>query len=152
MFLLSFLEEQLGTINSWPTYVLKLLFTEELNTVGIASLAAFFFGNAIPLNAALAFCLCCNYDDPAIIQRMMTLCYEDWHTAPNSTWLVIYYNMKDKRQRFINGPVIRVRDELPMGFDDTRTPEVERKLQLARYCPYFPKSDILCVPADLPPH
>jgi hypothetical protein len=54
VYLLGFLEEKLGTITAWTTHVLRLLFSEEPTALRITAVAAFFYGNAIPLNAALS--------------------------------------------------------------------------------------------------
>jgi hypothetical protein len=64
MFLLQFLEEKLGTVTLWATYVLRLLFVDAPTVLGITSLAAFFYGNSVPMNAALSLYMTCNAGDP----------------------------------------------------------------------------------------
>jgi hypothetical protein len=93
MFLLGFLEEKLETIASWPTCVLRLLFAEEPNTMRITTVAAFFYGNSLPLNAALSFYLTCNDSEPILVRRIMTEYYDEWHATPDTPWKVIYYKM-----------------------------------------------------------
>jgi hypothetical protein len=72
MFLLPFLEDKLGAVALWPSYVLRLLFVETTSLLGVTSLAAFFHGNGIPMNAAISFHLTCHgYDDVAFITRII---------------------------------------------------------------------------------
>jgi hypothetical protein len=80
MFLLPFLEEKLGAVALWPSYVLRLLFVEATSLLGVTSLAAFFHGNGIPMNAAISFHLTCHgYDDVAFITRIIQNCYDEWN-------------------------------------------------------------------------
>jgi hypothetical protein len=60
MFLLPFVEERLGAVALWPTYVLRLLFVDGPTLLVVTTLAAFFYGNAIPMNAAVSLYLTCH--------------------------------------------------------------------------------------------
>jgi hypothetical protein len=143
---LHFLEEKLGTVALWPTYVLRLLFVDAPTTLGITSFAAFCYGNSVPLNAALSLFLTCHDSDLTLVTRIMTECYE-WHGPSDTPWAVVYFNMPERQHRFINGSVLPVREEFSTtGFDSTvsLTPEVEHKLDLARRCPYIPASIFVC--------
>jgi hypothetical protein len=98
-------------------------------------MAAFFYGNSVPMNASLSFYLTCNDSDPALVKRIMMECYDEWHGTPDTPWAVIYFNMAEQQHRFVNGPILPVRDEYSTtGFDSDvgLTPEVEHKLELAR--------------------
>jgi hypothetical protein len=151
MFLLEFFEEKLGTLALWPTYVLRLLFVDAPTFLVIASFAAFCYGNSVPLNAALSLYLMCHHRDHALITRLMTECYDKWCGTPPTPWDVIYFNMSEQQHRFVNGSVLPVRKEVSTtGFDSTvgLTHDVERKLELARQCPYIPGS-LYCLLQDL---
>jgi hypothetical protein len=71
----------------------------------------------------------------------MKECYDEWHASPNVPWAVIYYNMDYKQHRFVNGPVLKVIEDVSyFGFhseDVSVTDEVEIKLELASRCLYF---------------
>jgi hypothetical protein len=136
MFLLPFLEEKLGAIALWPTYVWRLLFFDEPTLLGVTSLAAFFYGNAIPMNAAISFYLTCHgYNDVSFITRVIKACYDEWNESSDRPVTVLYFSTQERLYRFVNGPVLSVLEEFSrMGFDSnvSRTPEVEQKLEAAR--------------------
>jgi hypothetical protein len=111
MFLLEFLEEKLGTKALWPTYVLRLLFVDAPTVLGITFLAAFFYGNSVPMNAALSLYLTCNASDPALIRHIMTICYDEWWETPDTARLVLYFNMAERQYLFIHGSVLPVLEE-----------------------------------------
>jgi hypothetical protein len=136
MFLLQYLEEKLGTVALWPTYVLRILFVDAPTLLGITSLAAFFYGNDIPLNAGLSLYLTCRDNDNfAFTTSIMTECYDAWHWTPDTPAAVVYFNMAERQYLFVNGPVLPVLEEFSTtGFDSnvSLTPDVEHKLDLAR--------------------
>jgi hypothetical protein len=127
MFLLRFLEEKLGAVALWPTYVLRLLFADEPTLLGISSLAAIFYGNAIPMNAAMSLYLTCHgYNDVAFITRIITECYE-WNESSDRPVTVLYFSMEERLYQFVNGPFLPVLEEFSTtGFHSnvSRTPEV----------------------------
>jgi hypothetical protein len=140
MFLLPFLEK-LGAVALWPTYVLRLLFVDGPTLLGVTSLATFFYGNAIPMNAAMSFYLTCRGYDVSFITRVIQNCYDEWNESSDRTVTVLYFNTQERLYRFVNGPVVPVLEEFsPMGFDSnvSRTPDVEQALEAVRRCPYIP--------------
>jgi hypothetical protein len=151
MLLLPFLEETLGAIALWPTYVLRLLFVDASSLLGVMSLAAFFYGNAIPMNDAILFYLTCHgYDDVSFITASLNYVYDEWNESSDRPMTVLYFSMQERLYRFVNGPVLPVLEEFSnTGFDSNvgRTPEVERRLEMARRCPYIPQA-FYCVLED----
>jgi hypothetical protein len=140
MALLGFLEEKLGTVAAWPTHVLRLLFVEAGTSLTLMSVAAFFYGNSIPLNAALSFYRICNDNVPDVVGIVMTDYYDGWDATTYAPWVVIYYDMVRKKHRFINGPVLKVSVE-SLGFcpgDVSLTDEVQWKLNRTDAAPYSP--------------
>jgi hypothetical protein len=141
MSLFGFLEEKLGTVAAWPTHVLRIIFVEESNTLTITAVAAFFYGNSIPLDAALSFYRICNDSVPDdVVDIVMTDCNEGWDTNSYAPWAVIYYDMSRKKHRFIDGPVLRVSEKSLVFYhgDLCLTDEVQWKLNRARGTPYSP--------------
>jgi hypothetical protein len=151
MFLLPFLEEKLGAVALWPSYVLRLLFFEATSLLGVTSLAAFFHGNGIPMNAAISLHLKCHgYYDVAYITHIIQTCYDEWNGPSVLPVIIIYFNMEERLFRFVNGPVLPVLEEFSTtGFNPSilRTPDVDRKLGLARRCPYIPQA-LYCLLED----
>jgi hypothetical protein len=142
MFLLPFIEERLGAVALWPTYVLHLLFIDGPTLLCITALAAFFYGNGIPINAAMSLYLTCHgYNDVSFVIQVFQHCYDEWKESPDRPVTFIYFNTEERLYRFVNGPVLEMLEEFaPIGFDShvERTPEVEEKLETARRCPYPP--------------
>jgi hypothetical protein len=131
MSLLGFLEEKLGPITAWPTQVLRLLFVDAGTSLTMTAVAAFFYGNSIPLNAALSFYRICNDNLHDTVDMAFEDCYETWDAT--GTWPVMYYDMSLKKHKFINGLVLRV-SETYLGFgneDVFLTDDVQRKLNRA---------------------
>jgi hypothetical protein len=143
MFLLPYLEEKLGSVALWPTYVLRILFVDTPTLLGITSLAAFFYGNAAPLKAGLSLYLTCHDNDDAFafVTCIMTEWYDELHETPDTPATVVYFNMAERQYLFVKGPVLPVLEEFSTtGFDSkvSLTSEVEHKLHLAGRCPYIP--------------
>jgi hypothetical protein len=136
MSLLSFLEEKLGPITAWPSQVLRLLFVDAGTSLTMTSVAAFFYGNSITLNAALSFYRICNDNLHDVVDMALEDCYETWDAT--GTWPVMYYDMSLKKHKCINGLVLRV-SEANLGFgneDVCLTAEVQRKLNRAENTSY----------------
>jgi hypothetical protein len=114
MSLLGFLEENLGTVAEWPTHVLRLLFVEAGTSLTMMSVAAFFYGNSIPLDAAVSYRIC--YDNlHDVVDIVMTDFYDGWDAFTNAPGAMIYYDMVRKKHLFINGLFLRVSEE-SLGF------------------------------------
>jgi hypothetical protein len=63
MLLLEAVEEHLGPIDSWPTYIIRYMFTDHPTPVKSANLKkviAFFFGNGVPCALACQLYHACN--------------------------------------------------------------------------------------------
>jgi hypothetical protein len=82
MFLLPFVE-RLGAVALWPTYVLRLLFIDGPTLLGMTVLAAFFYGNGIPMNAALSLYLTCHGYDVSFVIQIFQNCYDEWKESPD---------------------------------------------------------------------
>jgi hypothetical protein len=138
MSLLAFLEEKLGPTAAWPTHVLRLLFDEAGTTLTMTAVSAFFYGNSIPLNAALSYRIC-NDNLHDVVDIALEDCYDTWDATSYAPWPLIYYDMSRKKHRFINEPVLRVSEET-FGFvgngDVCLTDEVQRELNRAKNTSY----------------
>jgi hypothetical protein len=119
--------------------------------MGVTTLAAFFKGNDIPMSAAISLHLTCHgYEDVAFITRITQSCYDEWSGSSIVPVTILYFNMEEKLFRFVNGPVLPVLEEFATtGFNRAilRTPDVDRRIGLARRCPYVPQA-LYCVLED----
>jgi hypothetical protein len=143
MLLLPFIEERLGAIALWPTYVLRILFVDGPTLLGVSSVAAFFYGNGIPMNAAISLYLTCSGYNVSFKTHIIQTCYDEWNETSGRPVNVIYFNTEERLYRFVHGPVLPVLKEFsPMGFDSyvRRTPAVEVKIAAAQRGPYIPQA------------
>jgi len=53
-------EQHLGPIDTWPSYVIRYLFTGVPSTTAVKKLTAFFYGNDIPVSIASQLYHDCN--------------------------------------------------------------------------------------------
>jgi len=90
---LGFLERTLGSLHSWPQDILRYLFIVTPSSYTTLELAAFFFGNRIPLITALDFLHeCC--DLPPEIPDLFRSKYDSWERRPGQIHMYEYYDIR----------------------------------------------------------
>ena len=90
---LGFLERTLGSLKSWPQDILRYLFLVKPTPYTTLELAAFFFGNRIPLITALDFFHeCCN--PPSEILDFFHSIYDSWERRSDQEHVYEYYDMR----------------------------------------------------------
>jgi len=47
-------EDMLGDVETWPSYVIYNMFIVEPNTISVKKIAAFMYGNGVPVEKAIA--------------------------------------------------------------------------------------------------
>jgi len=50
---LSSVEDVLGDVETWPTYIIYNMFVVEPNTISVKKIAAFLYGNGAPVERAI---------------------------------------------------------------------------------------------------
>jgi hypothetical protein len=103
IFLLKALESFLGDIDQWPSTVLSSLFIDAPNLSNINRVAAFFYGNDVPLYVASYFYDLCNAWGGSYASEVMHTYYSIWKSARYSSHLALYYNTTFKQYMYING-------------------------------------------------
>jgi hypothetical protein len=90
---LGFLENKLGSLHNWPQDILQYLFLfDRLSTYTTLELAAFFYGNKIPLNTALdLFRECCETTSENI--EFFCEKYATWERRKDREHIYEYYDM-----------------------------------------------------------
>jgi hypothetical protein len=61
MYLLESVEQKLGHIDIWPTYIIQYLFMDVPSEPIVKCLVSFFYGNCIPVNTATQLYSVCNH-------------------------------------------------------------------------------------------
>jgi hypothetical protein len=57
---LSLVEEHVGAVETWPTYIIRHVFVDEPDARTVKNLAGFFYGNEVPLRDAVNCVNACN--------------------------------------------------------------------------------------------
>jgi hypothetical protein len=57
---LSLIEERVGDVESWPTYIIRHMFVDEPNARTVKNFATFVFGNDVPVEVAVNCFNACN--------------------------------------------------------------------------------------------
>ena len=76
---LAVVEAQLGSVDSWPSYVLRLMFMLEPNSRVMKKVAAFMYGNNVRLSDAVACYKACNGRNQSQVETVPWCCFFLWH-------------------------------------------------------------------------
>jgi hypothetical protein len=115
---LSKIEQQVGPVGLWPTYILLHVFVDKSSDVTLKKMAAFFCGNGVDKQSAMD--LVANYNTagtPHMICDAIDYWYITWERHPRRYHLAHYYNMGNGKVMWLNG-----KDQDQMEFVE---PEVE---------------------------
>lgn len=118
----------LGTVRSWPSHILTILFVLPYTETDARTLAAFMYGNRAPLHIALAFYIQCSEQsdrhemDVLMMLVHLKMLYGHWGgDHPDSNHPVAYYNLRLNRIQHIHPshPPPEESDDVPLGVDAT---------------------------------
>ena len=119
-------EHHLGPLDTWPTHILMYLFNMVPISPRVKRVAAFFYGNNVPLNIAVAFFHASNSASSIFVGEEMCFWYHIWQSALEGSRLCYYYNVKMKLILYINGKdkpqfeqVHELSPDISTGFEDT---------------------------------
>ena len=73
---LAVVEAQLGSVDSWPPYVLRLVFMLEPNSRVMKKVAAFMYGNNVRLSDAVACYKACNGRHQSRVETVLRAWYD----------------------------------------------------------------------------
>ena len=90
---LAVVEAQLGTVDSWPSYVLRLMFIIEPNSFAMKKGAAFMYGNHVRLSDAVACYKACNGRHQSQVETVPRTWYDVWDREVNRRHMEQYYSM-----------------------------------------------------------
>jgi hypothetical protein len=111
MYLLAVFESRLGSIDIWPSYILRFLFVDPPNSATVRRVAGFFYGNGIECSLAVEFFgLCSQYADTAVTEQIYQL-YQHWQVSPWTYHKIEYYSMRLRKHLSLNGDRCRLQEE-----------------------------------------
>ena len=71
-------EDTLGDVESWPTYIIYNMFLVEPNTISVKKVAAFMYGNGVPVISAINCFNACMGLDIYYVSCAMNNWYSIW--------------------------------------------------------------------------
>jgi hypothetical protein len=130
MLLLTFLRLCIGEFDTWPSNIFHLLVCTRPTAATIREVAAFFYGNGLPLCYASFFYLTCNEQASFLTTQIMFTIYSLWYSDKTTCHHARYYNVKHKTFMWINGsdhpqmePVSPERSDM-LGVNETERPDM----------------------------
>ena len=101
-------EDILGDVESWPTYIIYNMFLVEPKTISEKKVAAIMYGNAVPVTSAINSCNACMELDisSSYVSCAMKNWYSSWDKNPYKPHKAEYYSMSSKQWLWINGEAL----------------------------------------------
>jgi len=84
MSLLQAVEDQLGSINTWPSYIIQYIFVDTPAPSVVEELTAFFIGNGVPKTLAYRLYHACNPATNELVRQLFYMQYSIWQTSDRS--------------------------------------------------------------------
>jgi len=84
-------EDFLGDMESWPTYVIYNIFVDESNPSSVKKIAAFMYGNVIPIGSTVKCCNACNGLKSCYVAKSMYEWFFIWDRNPCKSHKAEYY-------------------------------------------------------------
>ena len=125
MQLVAVMEAEVGTLETWPSEILALIFAFELRgpnvLVHLQKILAYFFGNNVPFNLACQFFSACAYIPiPWTVPRFRY--HYELFTDHRSLSRCRSYNVREGRVMYTDGTFEEEDVPVTIGFDGTGFP------------------------------
>ena len=105
MSLLQAVEQYLGRIDTWPSYIITYLFVETPSPRVVEKLTAFFAGNAVPKTLAYKLYCACNPEAATeLVRQLFYARFSLWHSSDNVRRHSMYYDVRIKKHVRLNVP------------------------------------------------
>ena len=109
-------EHRFGTIETWPSCIIRYLVLNFPRPLIIKKITAFFYGNGITLCMAIRLYQICNDKYTSPVANTMSNLYLKWQRNRFKTHMFHYYDVQHRKVLWING--------LSMNQTETVEPEV----------------------------
>jgi len=100
---LSAVEHILGHVETWPSSIIIDLFITKPCTLSAIHVAAFMYGNNIPVEKAVDCFVACVGINSYYVSCAVKDLYTTWDNLPSKTHLAQYFSMTSKRRMWLNG-------------------------------------------------
>ena len=122
-------EDILGHIVTWPAYAIYNIFIEEPCPHSIWMVAAFMYGNGVPLDVAIDYFNACCGINRSWVSQTYSKWYSTWDTHPHKK-VAEYYSIFFKQWLRLTGepvkPYVTVMQFGIDGIDETGGPQIIR--------------------------
>jgi len=99
MSLLQAVEQYLGGIDTWPSYIISDLFAETPSPRVVEELTAFFAGNGVPKTLAYKlYCACSPEAATELVRQLFYVRFSLWHSSDTVRRHSMYYDVRIKKQ------------------------------------------------------
>jgi hypothetical protein len=137
-------ENNIGSLDTWPSRILEYLFCEIPTLAALLEYIAFCYGNGIPSSMASQLYHACNTQSSASVTEEIYETYSRWDSCSYKGPRAIFYHMSLRRYVYLTGldgnPSESFPDSPPvkLGIDNTPYPNIIRSLlPRARLVPYY---------------
>jgi hypothetical protein len=104
MNVLSILQQQIGGLEKWPTYILLHLFLDSPDKRTIKNVSSFFYGNCVSKRIARLCYAMCNRNNLAdTLTQSVSSLYETWKENPYKEHQAFYYDLDSECFVWVNG-------------------------------------------------
>jgi len=100
---LSAVENNLGGVEIWPSSIIIDLFITKHCTISVINVAAFMYGNNVPVEKAVDCFVACVGIDSYYVSCAVKDWYSTWDNLPYKTHFAQYFSMTFKRTMWLNG-------------------------------------------------
>jgi hypothetical protein len=91
---LSRVEEYLGAVESWPTYIIQQMIVEEQSERSVREVAEFMYGKGVPFELAVECFDACNGGCVLFVEEEMHSLYEEANSDPFMLHKTRYYSIQ----------------------------------------------------------
>ena len=125
-------EDILGDVVSWATYIVYNMFLVEPNTINVKKVAAYMYGNAVPVTSAINYFNACMELDSS--SSYICSAMKNWHSIRDKNPYRPHkaeYSMSSKQWLWINGEALHQHETvwpkitvMQFGIQSTGCPQI----------------------------
>ena len=105
-------EETIGGVESWPTFIILHMFSSVPDARVMKQIASFMYGHGIDVETATeCYVQCRGREYMQMIREALTRRYYKWNRASRQRHLAEYYNMRAGCELWINGKDLKHEEE-----------------------------------------
>ena len=105
MSLLQAVENYLGDVGTWPSYIITYIFAQTPSPRVVEELTAFFAGNGVPKTLAYKwYCACNDKAKAELVRQLFYTRFSLWHSSDTVRRHSVYYDVHIKKHVRLHVP------------------------------------------------